>query len=72
MGRAKLNGRWANGALLIVVSTTIVLGITGIFRAAAAAAGLPPPGEGKLLLVSAVVVALAGWPVARRLVIRRR
>ncbi len=71
MGRAELNGRWANGALVIVVATTIVLGVAGVSRAVAAAVGLGSPGEGKLLLLSAVVAAMIGWPITRRLVALR-
>jgi len=71
MGRAELNGRWANGGMVIVVGATIVLGITGVFRAAAAAAGLPPPGERELLLASAAVTALIVWPLTRRLMAQR-
>jgi Mn2+/Fe2+ NRAMP family transporter len=72
MGRPDLNGRWANVAFMIVVGATIVLGVTGITRAAAAAAGLGSPGEGTLLLLSAVVAAMIGWPITRRLVDRDR
>ena len=72
MGRAQLNGRWANGALVIVVATTIVLGVAGASRAVAAAVGLGSPGEGKLLFLSAVVAAMIGWPITRRLVDRRQ
>ena len=67
MGEAERNGGWANGALVIVVGATIVLGVTGISKAATTAAGLPPLSEGKILLGAAVVAALVGWPVARRL-----
>jgi len=42
MGRAELNSRWANGALVIVVATTIVLGVAGVSRAVAAAFDLGP------------------------------
>ncbi len=72
MGRAELNGRWANGALVMVVATTIVLGVAGVSRAVAAAVGLGSPEEGKLLLLSAVVAAVIGWPITRRLVDRRQ
>jgi Mn2+/Fe2+ NRAMP family transporter len=67
MGEAERNGGWANGALVIVVGATIVLGVAGISKAATTAAGLPPLSEGKILLGAAVVAALVGWPVARRL-----
>ena len=71
MGREGLNGPLSNAALCVVVAVTVFLGLLGVSRAIVSAAGAAPPGEGRLLLASALVVALLAHPVGRVLVARR-
>jgi Mn2+/Fe2+ NRAMP family transporter len=67
MGAARVNGSWTNVAMGTVVSVTILLGVTGVAKAAAATLGVDLPGGLWLLLPSAVATGLIGWPVIGRL-----
>lgn len=71
MGEA-LNGRGSNLAMAAVVGVALVLGTSGLLRAAVAAAGRPALDE-DVLLATAVAVGLAlAVPVARRARVLRR
>jgi Mn2+/Fe2+ NRAMP family transporter len=72
MGEAGLNGRGSNLAMAAVVGVALVLGTSGVLRAAVAAAGRPALDEGVLLAVAAAVGLLLAVPVGRRIAILRR
>jgi Mn2+/Fe2+ NRAMP family transporter len=59
MGRAAVNGRLANAIMGAVVGVSLVLGASGLLRAAAAAIGRPAPAP----LSAVVAAALAAVPV---------
>lgn len=65
MGEAGLNRPWANGVLGLVVALTLVLGAVNVTKAVAAAAGLPRLSEMTVVLGSAGLALILGWPVAR-------
>ncbi len=60
MGGEAVNGRLANAIMGAVVGVSLLLGASGLLRAAAAAVGRPAPAP----LVAIVVAALAAVPVA--------
>jgi Mn2+/Fe2+ NRAMP family transporter len=64
MGERGLNGAVSNAALGATVAVTLVLGASGLARAAAAALGLPPPPEGALLAGAAALALLLAVPLA--------
>lgn len=70
MGERGMNGPVANLLTGAVVLLTLVLGASGVLRAAATAAGLEAPDEGLLLAAGAAAAALLALPVARG--VRRR
>jgi Mn2+/Fe2+ NRAMP family transporter len=72
MGREGLNGPVSNVAMGLVVAVTVLLGMLNVSRAVASVAGGAAPGEGRLLLVSGLVVGLLAYPVGRALLSRRR
>jgi Mn2+/Fe2+ NRAMP family transporter len=72
LGADAINGPLANTLAAVVVAVTVVLGTSGVARAAFAALGLAAPAEAVLLAVGAVMVALLGYPVARVVTRRRR
>lgn len=70
MGGRGMNGPIANALMGPVVAVTLLLGVSGVLRAAASAGGLAAPDERFLLLASGVLAALLLFPVARG--VRRR
>jgi hypothetical protein len=72
MGREGLNGPVSNTAMILVVVVTVLLGLLNVSGAVASVAGGAVPGEGRLLLVSGLVVGLLAYPVGRALLSRRR
>jgi manganese transport protein len=72
MGEAGLNGRGSNLAMALVVGVALVLGTSGVLRAAVAAAGRPALDEGVLLGVAAAVGLVLAVPVGRRIATLRR
>ncbi|HEX6203538.1 MAG TPA: Nramp family divalent metal transporter [Thermoanaerobaculia bacterium] len=71
MGGA-LNGLTSNLAMAAVVGVALVLGTSGVLRAAVAAAGRPALDEGVLLATAAVLGLVLAVPVGRRLLVLRR
>lgn len=67
----RVNGSVANIALGATVAATVVLGVSGVFRATAAAAAGEPPTETQILLAAAAVATLAAVPVVRAVKQRR-
>ncbi|MEW5927134.1 MAG: divalent metal cation transporter [Gemmatimonadota bacterium] len=63
MGARGINGPLSNTFMGITVAVTLVLGVSGVLRAAAAAAGMPDPGEGAILGAAAVIAAVLLVPV---------
>jgi Mn2+/Fe2+ NRAMP family transporter len=72
MGAGHVNGRWVNVAMVLVVATTILLGVTGVAKAVAGATGWALPGEAWLLVSAAFVTLLICLPVTRRMRAIRR
>jgi manganese transport protein len=72
MGPAALNPPLANALMGAVVLVTVVLGASGVLRAAAAATGLPPPGETLLLATGTAVALVLAYPIVRAAARRRR
>ncbi len=70
MGKDGLNGAVSNLLMAAVTAVALLLGASGVLRAAAAALGRPAPGEGWLLGAALVTALLVSWPVTRA--IRRR
>ncbi|MDQ7063898.1 MAG: divalent metal cation transporter [candidate division KSB1 bacterium] len=72
MGDDAINGAVANTLMSIVVSITVVLGLSGILRAGAAALGQSNPSPAALIWTSAGVIALLALPVSKQIAHRRR
>jgi manganese transport protein len=72
MAEADLNGPFANAVTVVVVLVSVVLGLSGLARAAAGALGLPPPSQGWLLAGAALAALALALPIARTLRRRRR
>jgi len=70
MGERALNGPVANLLTIAIVAAAVVLGTSGIVRAAFAAVGAGPPHGGLIALLGLGVVGVLAWPVARA--VRRR
>ncbi|HEX2190780.1 MAG TPA: divalent metal cation transporter, partial [Longimicrobiaceae bacterium] len=58
MGERGINGALSNTLMGLTVAVTLVLGVSGVLRAAAAAAGVADPGEWQVLGAAAVIAAL--------------
>lgn len=71
LGDQGVNGRFANVVTGLVVAVAVVLGTSGLVRAAASALGQPAPGEGLVFGVGAAAVALLVGPVLGALRARR-
>ncbi|HEX2162938.1 MAG TPA: divalent metal cation transporter [Thermoanaerobaculia bacterium] len=67
MGEAGLNGWVSNLAMAAVVAVALVLGTSGVLRAAVAAAGRPALDEATLVAAAAALALLLAVPVVRRL-----
>lgn len=63
MGERGINGAVSNAFMGLTVAVTLVLGVSGVLRAAAAGAGMPDPGEGAILGLAAVIAAALLVPV---------
>lgn len=72
MAAADLNGPFANAVTVVVVLVSVVLGLSGLARAAAGALGLPPLPEGWLLAAAALAALALTPPIAFALRRRRR
>lgn len=72
LGERGLNGPFANVLLALVVTVTVVLGLTHLAKAGAAVTGLSVPEESTLLALAAVVAAVLAVPVIRWARERRR
>lgn len=72
MGRDGVNGPLSNGALGVVVATTVLLGTLNVFRAAASALGRPAPDGPVHLWVALLVVVVLALPVGRAALRARR
>lgn len=70
MGARGINGPLSNALMALTVAVTLVLGVSGVLRAAAAAAGMPDPGERAILGAAAVIAAVLLVPVLSS--VRRR
>jgi uncharacterized membrane protein HdeD (DUF308 family) len=70
MGARGINGPLSNALMGITVAVTLVLGVSGVLRAAASAAGMPDPGEWAILGAAAVIAAVLLVPVLSS--VRRR
>lgn len=70
MGEAALNGPLSNTLMGLVTAVAVVLGTSGVLRAAYTAAGAGAPDERLILGAGVGVVALLVWPVGRS--VRRR
>lgn len=71
LGDHGVNGRFANVVTGLVVAVAVVLGTTGLVRAAASALGQPAPGEGIVIGAGVAAVALLARPVVAALRVRR-
>lgn len=71
LGPDAVNGRLGNAVAGLVVAVTVVLGASGVLRAAYAALGRTAPREDLLLGVGLLVVAAIAYPVGRSVVARR-
>jgi len=67
---AQVNGTAANTALYVCVAVSILLGTSGVLRAAARVVDAPPAEPRTILIVAAGVLALVSWPMLRA--VRRR
>jgi Mn2+/Fe2+ NRAMP family transporter len=65
---SRRNGAATNVAMGIVVTLTLVLGVTHVTAALTTALGLPRPDGALQLGIAALVVAMLAWPVGRMLV----
>ena len=72
VGSSRLPGSGHLALLSLAVTVTVMLGTSGVVRAAAAALGLAPPSVGAVMAVTALVVACAAWPTARAVRALRR
>lgn len=72
VGASGIAGLRSNLLLVPVVLVTLVLGLSGIARAAAAVMGSEPPDEAWLLGGAAVCAILLAWPMARHVARVRR
>ena len=72
MGHAGMNSGFANLLMGATVAVTVVLGASGVLRAAATAAGFPAPGEQLLLGTAALIAAVLAVPVFRAAQHRRK
>jgi Mn2+/Fe2+ NRAMP family transporter len=70
MGARGINGPLSNAFMGITVAVTLVLGVSGVLRAAASAAGMPDPGERAILGAAAVIAMILLVPVLSS--VRRR
>ena len=66
----RTNGRIANTLMVLVVSTSLLLGVGALWRVVSRLAALPPPDTMELIVTTGVVGALLAVPIYRT--IRRR
>lgn len=72
MGQEGLNGSFSNLMFTLVGTVTLILGTSGVMRAAAAVAGGAPPSPVQVLTGAGVVAALLIGPLLRTIGKRRR
>ena len=72
MGERGLNGPFSNLMFAVVGSVTLVLGTSGVMRAAAAVAGGNPPSPVQVLIGAGIAAALLIAPLLRTIRKRRR
>lgn len=72
LGEGAINGAFANAVTGVVAAVTVLLGASGVLRAAYAAAGRPAPGEGVLLIGGVAAVTVLAYPVTRAVARRRQ
>ncbi len=71
VGPEELNGALSNAVLVAVSSVALLLGLSGVARAAAAATGGAPPATGKLVMVALLGAAVLAAPLWRAIKHRR-
>lgn len=72
VGEAGRNRALSNAVMAVATAVAVLLGVTGVLRAAARALSHPPPSPWVVVAVSLVVMAGVGVAVVRAAVVRRR